>query len=160
MLWSYDNTFVCKENQISFFQQFLLFHVSLHYTFTRVPQWMQTHVTWQTGCFLCTLAIFTMSLFPFWVLNVSVVLLSMQGQKCLGSHLKYLNSCSKDEQRSYGFGTTWGWVINDRILIWENYPFKKWTCLFTVIIEDRKLCNRKYYVAKISTEAQYVRFKV
>ncbi len=23
----------------------------------------------------------------------------------------YLNLCSEDEQRSYGFGTTWGWVI-------------------------------------------------
>ncbi len=25
--------------------------------------------------------------------------------------------CSEDEQRSYGFKTTWGWVINDRIFI-------------------------------------------
>ncbi len=32
-----------------------------------------------------------MSLLPFWVLNVSVVLLSMQGQKALGFHQKYLN---------------------------------------------------------------------
>ncbi len=38
---------------------------------------------------------------------------------------KYLNLCSEDEQRSYGFGTTWGWVINDIILIfvWTN-PLK------------------------------------
>ncbi len=27
------------------------------------------------------------------------------------------NVCSEDEQRFYGFGTTWGWVIHDRILI-------------------------------------------
>ncbi len=30
---------------------------------------------------------------------------------------KYLNLFSEDEQRSYGFETTWGWVINDRIFI-------------------------------------------
>ncbi len=30
---------------------------------------------------------------------------------------KYLNLCSEDERRSCGFGTTWGWVINDRIYI-------------------------------------------
>ncbi len=40
-------------------------------------------------------------------------LLFMQGQKALGFHQKYLNLCSKDEWRSYGFGTTRGWVIND-----------------------------------------------
>ncbi len=32
-------------------------------------------------------------------------------------HQKYLNLCSENEQRSYRFGTTWGWVINDRIFI-------------------------------------------
>ncbi len=30
---------------------------------------------------------------------------------------KYLNLCFEDEQMSYGFGATWGWVINVRILI-------------------------------------------
>ncbi len=50
---------------------------------------------------------------PFWALNV----LSMQDQKALGFHQKYLNLCYEDEQQSYGFGTTWGWVINDRIFI-------------------------------------------
>ncbi len=63
-----------------------------------------------------------MFLLSFWVLNMSVALLSM---KALGFHQKYLNLCSEDEQRSYGFGTTWGWVINDRILIfWVDCPFK------------------------------------
>ncbi len=41
-----------------------------------------------------------MSLLHFWALNVSVVLLSKQGQKALGFHQKYLNLCSEDE--SYG----------------------------------------------------------
>ncbi len=40
----------------------------------------------------------------------------MEGQKALEIHQKYLNLCSEDEQRSYGFGTTWEGVINDRIV--------------------------------------------
>ncbi len=35
----------------------------------------------------------------------------------LGFHQKYPNLCSEDEQRSYGFRTTWGWVFNDTIFI-------------------------------------------
>ncbi len=50
-------------------------------------------------------------------LNVVVALLLVQGQKALGFHQKYLNLCSEYERRSYRFGTTWGWVINDRIVI-------------------------------------------
>ncbi len=42
------------------------------------------------------------------------MLLSMQGQKDLGFHKKYLKSCTEDEWRSYGFGMTRGWVINNR----------------------------------------------
>ncbi len=42
----------------------------------------------------------TMSLLPFWVLNASVALLSMQGQKALGFHQNYIHLCSVDEQRS------------------------------------------------------------
>jgi len=40
----------------------------------------------------------------------------MEGQKTLRLNLKYLKLCSEDEQKSYGLGTTWGWVINDIIL--------------------------------------------
>ncbi len=35
----------------------------------------------------------------FLALNVVVALLSMQGQKALGFHQKYLNLCSEDERR-------------------------------------------------------------
>ncbi len=42
--------------------------------------------------------------------NISVVLLSMQGQKALEFHQKCHSLCSEDENRSYMFGTTWGWV--------------------------------------------------
>ncbi len=71
--------------------------------------------------------ILTMCLLPFWVLNVSVVFLSMQGQRALGLNPKYLNLCSEDEQQSCGFGTTWLPVINDRfVYFWVNYPFTPW----------------------------------
>ncbi len=70
-----------------------------------------TDVTW---------TILTISLLPFWALNVVVVLMVIEGQKALGFHKKYLNLCSELEQRSYGFGTTWGWVINDRLFGWTN----------------------------------------
>ncbi len=49
--------------------------------------------------------------------NISVALLSMEGQKALRFNQKYLNVCFLDERRSYGFGTTWSWVINDILFI-------------------------------------------
>ncbi len=49
-----------------------------------------------------------MPLLPFRALNVVVTLLSMQGPKALGFHHKYLDLCSEDERRSYGFGTARG----------------------------------------------------
>ncbi len=63
-----------------------------------------------------------MSLIHFLVLNVVDTLLSLEGQRGLGFHQKYLNLCCKDEQRSNGFWMTWGCIINDRILIfgWTN----------------------------------------
>ncbi len=50
-----------------------------------------------------------------------------------GEYQKYLNLCCDDERRPDGFGTTWGWVINDRIFIlgWTNplslYKTGMWT---------------------------------
>ncbi len=44
------------------------------------------------------------SLIHFWALNGSVPLLSIEGQKALGFNQKYLNLCSEDERKSYGFG--------------------------------------------------------
>ncbi len=45
-----------------------------------------------------------------------------EGLRALRFKQKYLNLCSEDEQRSYGFGTTSGLVINDIIFIfvWTN----------------------------------------
>ncbi len=50
----------------------------------------------------------------------------LQGQRALRILQKYLTLCSEDERRSYGFGTTWGWVINDRIFIFGwTIPLRK-----------------------------------
>ncbi len=68
---------------------------------------LRLNVTW---------TILTMSLLPFWALNFSVVLLSMESEKSLWFHQKYLNLYSEDE-RSYRFGTTWG--SNQ----WQNFHF-------------------------------------
>ncbi len=62
-------------------------------------------------------SILPMSLLPFWALNMSVALRSMQGQKALRFHQKYLYLCYEDKRRSYMLRTTWGWVINDRTFI-------------------------------------------
>ncbi len=57
---------------------------------------------------------------------LAVLLLSMQDQKALRFRQKYLNLSSENEQRSYSFGTTWGWVINDRIFIFGwTIPWKR-----------------------------------
>ncbi len=46
-----------------------------------------------------TWTILTMSVLCFCALIVVVPLLSMEGQKALGFHQKYLNLCSEDERR-------------------------------------------------------------
>ncbi len=43
--------------------------------------------------------------------------LSMGGSESSQNASKYIYLCSEDERMSYRFGTTWGWVINDRICI-------------------------------------------
>ncbi len=52
----------------------------------------------------CHMAYFNNRL-RLWALIVLVSLLSIEGQRALRFHQKYLNLCSEDEQRSYGFGT-------------------------------------------------------
>ncbi len=69
-----------------------------------------------------------MSLIPFCALTVLVPFLSMEGQRALGFHPKYLNLCSKDEWRSFGFETTWGRVMTIFIFGW-TIPFTLYGCL-------------------------------
>jgi len=51
--------------------------------------------------------------------------MSMKGQKDLRFHQKGLHLRFKDEQKSYGFGTTWRWVLNDKIFIFRLACKKK-----------------------------------
>ncbi len=67
--------------------------------------------------------ILMMALLPFWALNVSVALRSMQSQKALRLHWKYINLYYEDKGRSYGFGTNNEW---QNFNVWVIYPFK--TC--------------------------------
>ncbi len=93
----------------------------------------------------CHMDYFNNVLATFLGLNMVTPLLSMQHQKALRFHQKYLNLCSEDEQRSYEFGTTWGWVINDRIFIFRwTIPlrFYKNTLFFnTFIYRNEFKCN-------------------
>ncbi len=139
-LWGTRIPLVHKENKNNdFIQQFLLFRVSLQRVFTTVSWLTQkkllnkvfifvffAHIKYSRSfiklrlnhwCHIRHQTILTMSFLPVWALNVLVVLLSIEGQKAFGFHQKYLNLCSEDEQRSYGFGTRWGWVIYDKIFI-------------------------------------------
>ncbi len=103
--------------------------------------------------------ILTMSLLPFGGLNVSVVLLSLQGQKAIVFLQKYLNLCSKDEQRSYRFGTTWRWVIDDRILVFGwTIPLNMFQCtgqaFMSASVYLQRACFRpKHDIIKTWTES-------
>ncbi len=73
-----------------------------------------TDVTW---------TVLPMYLLCFWTWeHFSCVAVYGESIKALRLNQKYLHLCSEDEQSSFGFGTTWGWVINDRISIlgWTN----------------------------------------
>ncbi len=75
-----------------------------------------------------------------------------QIQKALGFHQKYLSLCSENEQRYYGSGTTWGWVINDRIFIFG------WTILFKFVYTcgsaDRTPCEFEWNWLHTSTKTR------
>ncbi len=104
-----------------------------------------------------TWTILTMSLIPFWALNVSVALRSMQGLKALIVHQKYLNLCSEDK-RSYGFGTTWGGgVIWHNFQFWVNYPFKaKFPAAITPVLK----CGNMIHFCIESSKQQHLNINI
>ncbi len=115
--------FVCKENK----NNNLLNNYSPK---SCLPPLSRVHM----DCFTDVLAMF-LGLGTFALLS---------GQRALRFHQKYLHLCSKDEQRSYRFGTTSGWVINGMIFHFcVNYPFKSLiiSLYFTHILEaDTRHC--------------------
>ncbi len=80
----------------------LLFLFSLHTQkciFVASQKW-----SWATDV---TLTVLPMSLLCFWTWEHFCI--AVYGRvKAYRFHQKYLNLCSEDERRSYGFGTTWG----------------------------------------------------
>ncbi len=65
----------------------------------------------------CHMDYFNDVLTTFLNLECGCCITSYACQNALGFYQKYLNLCSEDEQRSYGFGTAWMWVINKIIFI-------------------------------------------
>ncbi len=145
MLWSYENTFCVQRKQKHqlYSAIFFPFYVRLGCAFTSYKYQNGRRRNsgekngWVNGYFLfclrkknysCSVAKWKLShwchhgLFYrcFYYVsgpgNISVAFLSM-GLRALWFHQKHLHLCSEDERRSWGFGTTWGWIINDRILI-------------------------------------------
>ncbi len=81
--------------------------------------------------------ILMMSLLPFWALNVSVTLLSIQGQKALGFHKKYLNLCYKDEWRYYGSGlklNSWSATVRQSSNQLQTTPAWKFLVILKTLI--------------------------
>ncbi len=78
------------------------------------------------------------------------------GLKALGFNQKYLHLCSEDERRFLGFGTTWGWVINDNFHFWVNFNLMKNPCFKAPLDLS---CDIDYIdilsVAHVENEEQY-----
>ncbi len=144
--------FLCaKENKNNFIQQYILFHSSLRYAFTQV---LRMHVL-RLVCKHVTWTILMMSLLSFWALNVSVALLTIQGQKALRFNQEYLNLCSEDEWRFYGFGTIWGWVIHDGIFVFGwTITLRKNITASKASPDWRRFWTRKLFMACPSSEQQ------
>ncbi len=91
-------------------------------------------------------------------------LLSMEGQRALRIHQKYLNFCSDDWPRSHRFGTTWKWVINIFVfrwiipLSWNKCRLWLSSCyLFRFYIKLIKICINYLYFGE-KTIAHLFRF--
>ncbi len=64
--------------------------------------------------------------FLFWIQQIFKIQIFIWQPYFLRRDKKYLNLRSEDEWRSYGVGTTWGWVINNRIFIFGwTIPLKQ-----------------------------------
>ncbi len=86
-----------------------------------------------------------MSLLPFRTLNMSVALLSMQGQKALRFHYNYLNLCSEDERMKIKVL----WVRNNMrgsnlFIVESTIPLYR---------DIKKLCTQKVALALYTTVA-------
>ncbi len=101
---------------------------------------------------------------PFWVLNVVVVLLSMEGQKALGVQQKNLNLVSEDRLRSYTFRTTWVWVIFGWTILLMSYEAllcKNIASPWNIHVKLNELCfllSVKYYSMTLQSSRNVLMF--
>ncbi len=110
--------------------------------------------------YLVFLGYFNDVIATFLALNMIVLLLSTECQKTLGFHLKYLHLCFEDERRSYGFGTTRGWVIHDRIFIfgWTIHLTLK-ACLLLFPFHEKKILIPISQGTEVTIVSEYVPFR-
>ncbi len=144
--------FLCaKKMSNGFIQQFILFRVSPQRVFTRVPRRVSHFfykVCEENNCWIAIIFVFVahrkysrsfikLQLDHWWhmdcFIDVLTTFLGLEYGSCIAVYAgsESSNLCSEDEWKSCGFGTTWGWVINDRFFIfgWTN-PLNDTCCIF------------------------------
>ncbi len=100
------NPLIRENNLINYFR--FLCEQSI---FVALRSWA-TDVTWTA---------LSMSLLRFWVWEHFKLCCCLCKVRDLSRFLpKYLNLFFEDVRRSYEFGTTWGWVINETVHFWMN----------------------------------------
>ncbi len=103
MLWNWEDLI----------QQFLLFSVSLRWEYHK--KYSRSFIKLRLSHW-CHMDYFNDVLTTFLGLECGSCVAVYEGSVWISSKI-YSNVFSEDQRRSYGFGTTWGWVINDRIKI-------------------------------------------
>ncbi len=118
-----------------------MWHQGFNRNFTKLREYFLCKKKKKKGLY-STIRLLRVTLAPFWRVSAGCKQRMLFCVSCR-FHQKYLNLCSEDEQRSYGFETTWGWVINDIIFIfgWTNPLICLWKQWY--IFQD-SLMNRKF----------------
>ncbi len=93
-----------------------LFLISLHTKYSR------SFITLQLNHW-CHMDYFNNVLTTFLGLEYFSSTAVYRGLRKLSNFIKITYMCPEDEHMSYGFGTTWGWVIKN-LNFSVNYPFK------------------------------------
>ncbi len=105
---------VCEENNCWIA---IIFVFVAHRKYSRSFIKLQLDHWWHKDCFIDVLTTF----------------LGLEYGSCIAVYAgsESSNLCSEDELKSYGFGTIWGWVFNDRSFIfgWTN-PLNDTCCIF------------------------------
>ncbi len=152
-----------KENKNNdFIHQFLLFRLSLQHAFTKVPRPCFVMLSWmcveepEEKKLLNKVVIFVFfahKKYSCGFINVLTTFLGLERGSSLvvygGSESSWISPKFLNLWwRSYRFGTTWGWVINDRIFIFgRTIPLislsSMFKCRYTCITEKLIFLNQQ-----------------